>query len=58
MGTSKVNPKKKKTRKRVCNDHIDDNEAFSVVQFDVLVKLANELQLRRSVRSTKVEVCE
>lgn len=41
----------------MCNDHIEDDEAFSVVQFDVLVKLANELQPRRSVRSTKVEVC-
>lgn len=41
----------------MCNDHNDDYEAFSVVQFDVLVKLANELQQSRSVRSTRVGVC-
>lgn len=37
-------PQRKKDKNRVCNDHNDDDEAFSVVQFDVLVKLANELQ--------------
>lgn len=57
-GNFQSEPQEKKKLKRVCNDHNDDDEAFSVEQFDVLVKLTNELQVRRSVRSTKVEVCD